>query len=256
MHVLAIASRKGGSGKTTSAVSLAAAFAAAGRRALVIDLDPQGSASAWLRAPTEGPGLFEVFTEGAALIDAVRATEAPGVSIVAASPRLAGVEKALADEVGPERIFADAVAALPRGAADVVVIDSPPTLGLLSVSALVAARWVVIPTEATPLALGGVGDLMKTIDAVRRRLNRSLEIAGVLVCRADHRRNLTAESIELLRRHHGAVVLRAVVRESVRVAEAPSHGQTLEQYDPHGDAADDYRAAAREIGGRIWKGKA
>ena len=237
-------------------MSLAAAFGAAGRRALVVDLDPQGSASAWLRAPTDGPGLFEVFTEGAQLVEAIRKTGAGGVSIVPASPKLAGIEKALSDEVGPERIFAEAIAALPKDAADVVLIDSPPSLGLLSVSALVAARFVVVPTEATPLALGGVADLLKTVESVRRRLNRSLEVAGVLVCRADHRRNLTAESIGLLREHHGALVLRAVVRESVRVAEAPSHGLTLEEYDPHGDAAEDYRAAARELGGRIWKGKA
>ena len=253
-NVLAIAGRKGGIGKSTTAANLAAIFAEGGRRVIVIDIDAQASLSTWFRPTTEGGGIYDALTGAATLAACVRATGIPGVSIVTADARLAGLDRALAGEVSPERIFAESLGELPNGAADLVIIDSPPALGLCSLSALVAARHVVIPTTADSLGLAGLRDAFATVESVKKRLNKALAVAGVLVCRADHRRNLTAEAIAAMRETFGGAVLEAVIPESAAAAESPSHGQPLTTYDPGGKATEAYRAAAAELIRRM-KGK-
>jgi chromosome partitioning protein len=249
MRTLAIASRKGGSGKTTTAVSIAAAFARDGRKVLLVDADPQGSATSWLRPTDQGAALFDLLTGARSVADCIRSTGTKGVSIIPADPRLAGLEKALADEVGPERIMAERLEAL--DGFDVAILDTPPALGILSVSALVAADGVLVTTEPTPLALAGVSEIMRAVESVRRRLNRGLELVGVLVCRSNDRRNLTAEAVEALRKEYGRAVFGVSIPESVKVAECPSHGVSIFDYDPNGAGALGYREAADEVSRRM-----
>ena len=246
-NIIAVIAKKGGVGKSTTAATLAAVFAENGRRVLLIDFDAQASTSAWFAPTTEGPGLFEALTGTRPISVCVRPTRIERVSIITADPRIAGLDRALVDEVGPERIFAERLADLPADVADVVIVDSPPALGLASLSILAAASHALVVT--TPDALGGAGlrDSVALVESARKRLNRRLSLVGILACRADHRRNLTAESIEAMRKEYGAAMLAAVIPESAAAAESPSHGQPLTTYDPGGKATEAYRAAAAEI---------
>ncbi len=247
MRTLAVTNQKGGSGKTTTAVNLAAALGEKGQRVLVVDLDPQASASAWLGVKaTDDRGLFEVFTQNGNLADLVHETSVSGVELVPASAWLANVEKALAGEVGAEVLLREAVATLPDRW-DFVFVDCPPALGLLTVSALCAVQEVLVPVEASAMALAGLASLLKTVDRVRDRLNPGLSVSAVLVCRVDSRTNLSRDVVDHLRERFGDLVLRAVVRESVRLREAWSFAQPVTLYDPTGHRAEDYRAAAAEL---------
>ena len=246
MKTWAVTNQKGGSGKTTSAVNLAAAAGELGRRVLVVDLDPQASASAWLGTPDGGRGLLDVLTEGAALADLVVETPAAGVDLIPSSAWLANVDRALAGEVGAELAFRDAVKALPERW-DLVLVDCPPALGLLTVSALAAVREVVVPVETSAMALAGLAALLRTVERVRDRLNPGLAVRAVLPCRVDARTNLARDVVAHLRERFGSLVTETTIRESVRVREAWSFGQPVTTYDPRGAGAEDYRAAAREL---------
>jgi len=249
MHTLALMNQKGGSGKTTTAVNLAAALGELERRVLLVDLDPQASATAWLgRSPSER-GLYDVLTANGNLADLVADTDVAGVALIPSSSWLVGVERALAGEVGAETIFRRALGALPPHW-DLALLDCPPSLGLLSVSALVASRAVLVPVEAHVMAMAGLAALLQTTERVRERLNPELAIAAILACRVN-RTNLAREVVARLRERFGDLVLDAVVRESVRLAEAPSFGRPITTYDPRGAGAEDYRAVARELLGRI-----
>lgn len=246
MRVFAAVNQKGGSGKTTTAVNLGAALAEKGRRVLVLDLDPQASASAWLGVKDGGKGLLEVFTQGAALAPLVKPTAVPNLEVVPSSSWLLGVERALAGEPGAETILRRAIAKLP-GRWDYVLLDCPPTLGLLAVSALTAADEVLVPVEAHVMALAGLASLTQTVDLVRDRLNPELAIGAILACRVDMRTNLSREVVGSLRDRFKGLVLKTVVRENVRLAEAPSFSQPITTYAPESAGAEDYRSAAAEI---------
>lgn len=247
MRTIVVVNQKGGSGKTTTAVNLAAALGELGKRVLVIDLDPQASASAWLGVTDEGRGLLDVFTNNGNVADLVRQSPtAAGVDVVPASSWLATAERALAGEVGAELVFQKALRRLPERW-DFVFVDCAPALGLLTVSALAAVREVLVPVEAHVLALAGVAALVRTVDVVRERLNPALMLSAILACRVNTRTRLAEEVLEALRAQFGKVVLRAVVRENVRLAEAPSHAKPVTVYDPRGHGAEDYRAVAREL---------
>lgn len=246
MRTLAFMNQKGGSCKTSSAVNLAAALGERGRKVLLVDLDPQASASAWVGAKDESRGLLEVFTGGRKLLELVQASAVPGVDVVPSSAWLVGVEKAVAGEPGAEAILRRALERLPRSW-DYVFLDCPPALGLLVVSALVAADEVFVPVEASAMALGGLAALMGTVETVRARLNPSLKLAGILVCRVDSRTRLSAEVVERLRERFGKTVYRSMVRETVRLREAWSFSKPVTVYAPSSHGAEDYRAVAAEF---------
>jgi chromosome partitioning protein len=246
VRTLAFFNQKGGSCKTTSAVSLAAALGEKGSRVLLVDLDPQASASSWLGIKDGDRGLFEVFTDNGNLVDLVRQTDVSGVEVVPSSAWLVGVEKALAGEAGAETLLRRSLSHLPARW-DFVFVDCPPSLGLLAVSALAACREVFVPLEASTMALAGLVGLIQTVDRVRERLNHGLEVSAVLVCRVDSRTNLSRDVVERLRQRFGDLVLETTIRETVRLREAWSFSKPITLYAPRSNGAEDYRAAAVEL---------
>lgn len=253
MRTVAVAMQKGGSGKTTTSVNLAAALAELGQRVLLVDVDPQANATSWYAVRDAGKGMFACLCDNAR-IDAVAVhTEVAGVDVAPASTWLVGAERALAAEVGAEtllrRRLRDVV-----GRYDVVLVDTPPTLGILTVAALVAADQVLVPVAAHVLALNGLAQLLETVDTVRDRLNDKLTMLGIVPCRLDSRTRHGVEVVAELRKRFPVETFATAIRENVRLAEAPSFGQPITLYDGKSAGAEDYRALAGEVMER-WKGK-
>jgi chromosome partitioning protein len=247
MRKIAIANQKGGSGKTTTSVNLAAALGELARRVLVIDLDPQHSATAWFGVRDSGKGLYGLFVDNGNFSEVIQATGTPGVDLAPSSAWLMGVERILAGEVGAEQILRRNLAKLPSDQWDYVLIDCPPTLGILTINALAAVEELLVPVEAHVMALSGLAQLLHTVEVVRERINPDLKVSGILACRVDARTRHAREVVEQLREHNGEVVYRTVIRENVRLAECPSFAQPITQYDPKSSGAADYRALAEEI---------
>ena len=246
-RVIACVNQKGGSGKTTTSVNLAASLGVKKRKVLLIDLDPQASSTNWLGIAEGGRGLLDVFIDNGSLFDLVLKTSAPGVEIVPSSAWLVGVEKSLAGEVGAEIILRSRLHEEHLQEWDYVLIDCAPTLGVLSVSAMTAAREILVPVEAHVMALSGLAQLLKTVEIVKERLNPQLDISGILACRVDARTRHALEIVEQLRERFGSLVYKTVIRENVRLAECPSFGQSILQYDARSAGAKDYSALAAEI---------
>mgnify|MGYP001143314212 CR=1 FL=1 len=251
-RVLTVANQKGGVGKTTSTVNLAAALALHGVRVLVVDLDPQGNASTALgvdhRAGT--PSVYEALLGEISLLDAaVPSTASPDLLCVTATIDLAGAEIELVSMVAREQRLKQALSpdVLDQLDVDYVLIDCPPSLGLLTVNALVAAAEVLIPIQCEYYALEGLGQLLSNIDLVRSHLNTSLHVSTILLTMYDGRTKLADQVTSEVRQHFGSVVLRTVIPRSVKVSEAPGYSQTDLAYDPGSRGSMSYVDAAREI---------
>jgi len=249
-RVMTIANQKGGVGKTTTAVNLAASLAQHGSRVLVIDLDPQGNASTALDVDHHVgvPSVYDVLVEDRPLAEVIRPVgDMPGLFCAPATIDLAGAEIELVPVVARELRLARALRAFDASHLDYVFVDCPPSLGLLTVNALVAAEEVLLPIQCEYYALEGVQQLLNTAELVRVNFNPGLHVSTVLLTMYDGRTRLASDVADDVRAHFGASVLRTIIPRSVRVSEAPSRGQSVISYDPGSSGAIAYTEAAKEL---------
>jgi chromosome partitioning protein len=243
--------QKGGVGKTTTAVSLASALAVANRPTLLVDLDPQANATAGLSP--EGTRaevtIYDVLAEGRSVAESIRETEVPGLTLLPGSPDLVGVEVDLATTAARESRLREALAPI-RGRFRYLVIDCPPSLGLLTLNALVAAEGALIPLQCEYFALEGLAQLVRTLETVRTRANPALEIEGIVFTLFDGRTTLTAQVRTEVERYFKGQVFATVIPRNVRLSEAPSHGRSILQYDLRSPGAVAYLELAKEVMGR------
>jgi chromosome partitioning protein len=251
VRVTACTNQKGGVGKTTTVINLAAYLALSGTRTLVIDLDPQGNATSGLGIDRRrvDRSTYDALVDRAPIAELIRGTSIDGLSLVPSSPALSGAEVELVGVAARERRLSASLAEL-DGRFDRVLIDCPPSLGLLTVNALTAADGVLIPIQTEYYALEGLSQLVNTIRRVREGLNPRLEIEGVLLTMYDARTRLSAQVATEVRRHMNGTVYDTVVPRSVRLSEAPSHGLPIALYDPSSRGATAYRELAGEVAAR------
>jgi chromosome partitioning protein len=243
--VYALANQKGGVGKTTTAINLAACLAEAGERALVVDLDPQANATSGLGARANGVSTYDLL-DGAPLEELAKPTAFPGLFVVPSKPELAGAAVELAGREDGETYLRQSLDA-GRDEFAFIFLDCPPSLGPLTVNALAAADCVLVPVQAEYYALEGLSQLVRSVDLVRARLNPRLELAGILLTMVDGRTRLSADVAAEVRRHFGALVFETAVPRSVRLAEAPSYGLPVIAYDRASAGAEAYWKVAMEL---------
>ena len=247
---MALANQKGGVGKTTTAVNLGSALAELGHRVLVIDLDPQGNASTGLGIDTRGieASMYDVLLHETPLAEAILPTAVPNLELAPANLDLAGAEIELVPAFSRELKLRNAVEPV-AARYDFVLVDCPPSLGLLTVNALAAAREVVVPIQCEYYALEGLGQLLRNVELVRRSLNPTLEVKHLVLVMYDARTNLAEQVAEEVRSHFGPTVCRTVIPRTVRISEAPSFGQPINLFDPSSRGAIAYGELAREVAG-------
>jgi chromosome partitioning protein len=244
-RIYAVANQKGGVGKTTTAINLAACLAEAGERALLVDLDPQANATSGLGERANGTSTYDLL-DGAPVARLAKPTQFPRLHLVPSRPELAGAAVELAGRDDGETYLREALDA-GRGDYSFVFLDCPPSLGPLTVNALAAADRVLVPVQAEYYALEGLSQLVRSVELVRSRLNPRLSLAGVLLTMVDGRTRLSADVADEVRRHFGDLVFKTQVPRSVRLAEAPSHGLPAISYDPHSAGAEAYWKVAMEL---------
>lgn len=249
-RIVVFVNQKGGVGKTTTAVNLAAGLARRDQRVLLVDLDPQANATSALGVDPRGQeGVYGLLLGDITALDGI-VLSPEGVSVMPASTALAGAEVELVPMMARERRLANALEPL-RGSFDWIFIDCPPSLGLLTINALTAADSVVIPVQCEYMALEGLSRLTETLELVRRNLNPGLSILGVVLTMFDGRTRLAQQVADEVRRHFPETVMATVIPRAVRLSEAPSHGQSIFRYEPGGRGAEAYDALAVELLARV-----
>ncbi len=246
--IVAIANQKGGVGKSTTAINLGAALALQGERILLVDLDPQGNTSSGLGIDRRSIGLstYDLLVEEVGIEDVIEPTSVRDLFLIPATIELAGAEIEMVSMFSRERRLATALKeALDQF--DFILIDCPPSLGLLTINGLAAAAEVMIPIQCEYYALEGVSQLMANIQRVRANVNPSLDVEGVILTMHDGRTNLSADVVAQVREHFGDTTYRTVIPRTVRLSEAPSFGEPIESFDPMSRGAIAYRELAREF---------
>jgi chromosome partitioning protein len=248
--VYAIANQKGGVGKTTTAVNVAACIAEAGYDSLLVDVDPQANATVGLGLPrTQVPGLYEVLSGEATAAEAIVDSSIQGLSVLPAGPGLAGANIELPRLAGFEQRIREALEPI-KESFEYIVLDCPPSLGPLTVSALVAADRVIVPVQTEYFALEGLAGLLETLALVQRELNPRLTVAGMLLTMHDNRTRLGRDVEREVREHFSDLVFETVIPRNVRVGEAPSYGLPVTHHDPHSAGAEAYFELAKEVAAR------
>ncbi len=248
--IYAIANQKGGVGKTTTTVNVGACIAEAGYETLLIDVDPQANATVGLGiSRTQAPGLYEVLTGEATAEQALTATVIPGLQVLPAGAGLAGANVELPRIAGFEQRLSECIASV-RDRFEYILLDCPPSLGPLTVTALVAADRVIVPVQTEYFALEGLAGLLETLTLVQRELNPRLTIAGMLLTMHDNRTRLGRDVEREVREHFPDLVFDTVIPRNVRVGEAPSYGLPVTHHDPHSAGAEAYFELAKEVAAR------
>lgn len=249
-RVIAIANQKGGVGKTTTTVNLGACLAEQGFRTLIVDLDPQGNASTGLGIENRGldTSMYQVLMDDASLENCIEPSAVKNLFVAPASLDLAGAEIELVPAFGREHRLRKAIDAVLNDF-DYVLIDCPPSLGLLTVNGLTAAREVLVPIQCEYYALEGLGQLLRNVDLVKRSLNPELEVSTIVCVMYDSRTKLADQVVQDVRQHFGDKVCKTVVPRNVRLSEAPSYGQPIIVFDPNSRGATAYRNVAKEVSG-------
>jgi len=246
--IISVVNQKGGVGKTTTAVNLAAALSEAGKFVLLVDLDPQGNATSGLGLKNQEleKGLYHALVGQDALPNVVINTHHAGLRVVPATPDLAGANVELVQVEGREAKLSDILSEVAH-AYDFILIDCPPSLGILTINGLVAADHILIPVQAEYYALEGLGQLLKTIDLVRDNIKPNLQVLGAVLTMYDSRNKLSDEVFQELYKYFPNTIFRSVIPRTVRLAEAPSYGKSIFHYEPGGKGAKAYERLAREL---------
>ena len=245
-RIIAVSNQKGGVGKTTTSVNLAACVAEKGKRVLLVDIDPQGNASRGLGVADSTPSVYAVLLGEDSAGAAVRKTEFDNLSVLPSDMALAGAEIELVAIPERETLLRKSLEAV-RDQYDYIFIDCPPSLSLLTLNAMTAADSVLIPIQCEYYALEGVGQLMNTLQLVKKRLNPALEIEGVVLTMLDGRTNLGLQVVQEVKKYFKSRVYGAIIPRNVRLSEAPSHGEPINVYDSRSTGAEAYRALAAEF---------
>lgn len=253
MNVIAVANQKGGVGKTTTAVNLAVYLAEMGQRVLLVDLDPQANTSSGLGLEAGDTSIYHALFDHALAETIVKNTVEPSLTLLPSSPELAAAEVELVGELGREHKLKTL---LERFDVDYVIIDCPPSLGLLTINALTAASHLLIPIQAEYYALEGVSHLLDSVERIRSALNPKLELLGVVMTMSDPRTSLSEQVESEVKKHFGDQLFQTKIPRNVRLAEAPSHKVPIKYYDKRSKGAKSYRKLAKEVHGRTKGGKA
>lgn len=255
-RIIAVVNQKGGVGKTTTTINLAAALTLKGKKVLLIDMDPQGNAATGLGIPraSRETSIYNVLVDGTPLSNATMETTVPGLKLIPSHVDLAGAELEIGDRAGRTTILRDAINDDPSHY-DYVLIDCPPSLNLLTINALSASRSVLVPLQCEFFALEGLSQLLQTIEMAKARINPELVIDGVVLTMYDPRNRLSAQVAADVRKHLGQAVFQTIIPRNVRIAEAPSFGKPVMMYDPNCTGAKAYKALANEVLSRHFRSK-
>lgn len=253
MQVVCVANQKGGCAKTTTVINLAAALAERGLRVLVIDLDPQLNSTIWLGLEQSGACIDRAFDKSSTLDELCVSTSIPNVSAIPGSKRLAHLEKQLAEEILAESVLKQRFCNLNSSVFDFVLIDTPPTLGLVTLNAMVSSSYLLVPVSTHVLSLHGVAQLLDRFKSIQSLLNPELSILGFLASRFDGRTRHSQEVLQLLKDRFGDKVFETFISENIRLAEAPSFCKSILSYKPKSKASGEFRMLSDEVLKRVQK---